>query len=242
MKFIYNDGGRSKYFKAENVGDCVTRAICNATGKDYKEVYNRLNEMSKRESVKRHRGHKRSQSRNGVFKETWKRYLNEIGWVHHSTCTPGSRREKVKLVEGALPQGTLIVQLSKHLTCLKDGVIYDTYDCSKKDYYDFDGNLVTNDERCVYGYWTAPTEEERKMQEETKAQIQEYKDFVAKEKAELKAKREEVKKYNKSIMKKYSKKINKLASQLRKLERERDKQLLEMPTLKKDSWAYAKKN
>ena len=32
MKFIYNDGGRSKYFKGE-AGDCVVRAICNATGK-----------------------------------------------------------------------------------------------------------------------------------------------------------------------------------------------------------------
>lgn len=32
MKFHYSDGGRSNYFKATNVGDCVTRAICNATG------------------------------------------------------------------------------------------------------------------------------------------------------------------------------------------------------------------
>jgi hypothetical protein len=33
MKFIYSDGGRSKYFKG-TAGDCVVRAICNATGKD----------------------------------------------------------------------------------------------------------------------------------------------------------------------------------------------------------------
>ena len=52
MEFVYSDGGRSKYFKANNVGDCVTRAICNATGKDYKEVYDALNDMAKRESVK----------------------------------------------------------------------------------------------------------------------------------------------------------------------------------------------
>ena len=47
MEFVYSDGGRSKYFKANNVGDCVTRAICNATGKDYKEVYDALNDMAK---------------------------------------------------------------------------------------------------------------------------------------------------------------------------------------------------
>ncbi len=242
MKLVYSTGGREKYFKADNVGDCVTRAICNATGKDYKEVYNRLNEMAKSESLKRHRGHKRSQSRNGVFKETWKRYLKEIGWVHHSVTSIGNDQRRMRLVEEDLPDGVLIVQLSRHLTCVKDKVLYDTYDCSKKDYYDWEtGDLVTNEERCIYGYWTAPTEEERKMQEETKAQIQEYKDFVAKEKAELKAKKEEVKKYNQAIMKKYSKKINKLARELRKLERERDSQLLDMPTLRKDSWAYAKR-
>lgn len=244
MEFKYSDGGRSKYFKADNVGDCVTRAICNATGLDYKEVYDRLNEMAKRESVKHHRGHKKSQSRNGVFKETWKRYLNEIGWVHHSVTSIGNRSRRMRFVAEDLPEGVLIVQLSKHLTCVKDKVIYDTYDCSKKDYYDIYGDLVTNDERCVYGYWTAPTAEQKAMQEETRAQQQEYKDFVAKEKAELKAKKEEVKKYNKVIINKYAKKINKLKAQLRKLERERDKQLLEMPQAKQNSWALytAEKN
>ncbi|MBO7079425.1 MAG: hypothetical protein J6W64_06410 [Bacilli bacterium] len=161
MEFVYATGGREKYFKAENVGDCVTRAICNATGKDYKEVYDRLKEMSKRESVKNHRGHKKSSVRDGVFKETWKRYLKEIGWVHHSTCAIGSTDRKTKLADGELPMGTLIVQISKHLTCVKDGVIYDTYNCSIKQYYDEFGNLQINDQRCVYGYWTAPNKEEQ---------------------------------------------------------------------------------
>jgi hypothetical protein len=75
MKFVYCDGGRSKYFKAENVGDCVTRAIANATGIDYKVIYDRLKELSEKESVKHHRGHKQSSVRDGVFKETWKKYL-----------------------------------------------------------------------------------------------------------------------------------------------------------------------
>lgn len=144
MEFIYNDGGRSKYFKADNVGDCVTRAICNATGKDYKEVYDALNKMGKAETstqLKRHRGHKRSESRNGVFKETWKEYLDSIGWEHHATMGIGSGCQ-VHLTADELPKGTIIVQVSKHLTCVKDGVIYDTYDCSR------DGT------RCVYGYWT----------------------------------------------------------------------------------------
>jgi len=241
MEFKYNDGGRSKYFKKDNVGDCVTRAIAIATGRDYKEVYDTLNEMSKKESVKRHRRHQRSNSRNGVFKETWKRYLAKAGWVHVSTCAIGSTKDKVKFVDGALPsKGTYIVQLSRHLTTLVDGVINDTYDCSKKQYYDWEsGDLVTNDERCVYGYWRAPNEQEKQMHEETLAQINEFKEFKEKQKQELAQRKLEVKKHNDSITKKYAKRINKLKAQLRKLEKERDSQMLEMPKMKDNAWAYA---
>ena len=139
MKFIYNDGGRSKYFKAEKAGDCVCRAICNATGKDYKEVYDSLNDLSKTERTgKRKKGI--SSARNGVYKNTYKKLLESMGWRWFpamqigSGCTMHMRAEE-------LPKGVLIVRLSRHLTCVKDGVIYDTYDCSR------DGT------RCVYGYF-----------------------------------------------------------------------------------------
>lgn len=214
MKFEYSDGGRSKYFKASSVGDCVTRAICNATGKDYKEVYDRLNEMAQRESLKRHRNYKRSNSRNGVFKETWKRYLKEIGWVHHKTCEIGSRADKIKFVDGALPNGVLIVQLSKHLTCLKDGVIYDTYDCSKKEYYNEWGDLEVNDQRTVYGYWTAPTEEELKAREEQAQEAQRLVEMQAKAMEITKAKIQAVKKLYEPSISKLEKKIKELKHQL----------------------------
>lgn len=214
MEFNYNDGGRSKYFKADNVGDCVTRAIAIATGKDYLEIYNRLNEMAKRESTKRHRGHKRSQARNGVFKETWKRYLKEIGWVHHSTCEVGSRNEKLKFVDGALPQkGRIIVQLSKHLTCLVDGVINDTYDCSRKEYYDREsGDLMVNEERCVYGYWTAPTEEQQESMEHSKRLVEAQKEAVKQTKTKVSKIKD---KYNK-LIKAHQKEIRKLKRQMEK--------------------------
>ena len=141
MKFVFSDGGRSKYFKAENVGDCVTRAICNATGRDYKEVYRAINSMAKAERTEKHRGGKRSSSRDGVFKETWKGYLESIGWVWHPTMKIGSGCQ-IHQREHELPKGKLIVSVSKHLTCVKDGVLYDTYDCSR------------NGTRCVYRYYT----------------------------------------------------------------------------------------
>ena len=48
---------------------------------------------------------------------------------------------KVHLSEDELPNGRLVCNLSGHVTCVIDGVINDTYDCSR------DGK------RCVYGYW-----------------------------------------------------------------------------------------
>ena len=144
MEMIYSDGGRNKYFKGET-GDCVTRAICNATGKDYLDVYNALNELGKSENVKHHRCGKHSNARTGVFKETIRNYLESIGWEWIPTMQISSGCT-VHLKAEELPKGTLIVNVSKHTTCIKDGVLYDTYDCSR------DGT------RCVYGYYTKESE------------------------------------------------------------------------------------
>lgn len=137
MEFIYNDGGRSKYFKAVKVNDCVTRAICNATGKDYKEVYDLINSYASRERV---RGSRRSTARGGVSKDTTRQILKDLGWRWIPAVFIGKGCQ-VHLSENELPSGTLIVGLSKHLTCVKDKVLFDTYDCSR------------GGTRCVYGYF-----------------------------------------------------------------------------------------
>lgn len=138
MEFIYNDGGRSRYFKAKNVGDCAVRAIAIATGLDYKKVYDDLKALNGGQSC-----------RNGTPKKIDKAYLTQLGWEWHSTMAIGQGC-KVHLNENELPSGTLIVQVSKHLTCVIDGVIYDT----------FNPNDYSTGERCVYGYWTKPRKEE----------------------------------------------------------------------------------
>lgn len=158
MEFVYDDGGRSKYFDAKNVGDCVCRAITIATGKDYLEVYNEIEKRGSQETsrqLKKHRGNKRSSARNGVYKETWKKYLIDLGWTKHSTCLPG-KGVMCHLTAEELPNGTLIVQLPHHLVCVKDGVLHDTYDSSVKRYWDCDlAEWVVNDRRAVYSYWVA---------------------------------------------------------------------------------------
>lgn len=139
MEWIYDDGGRSKYFKAENVRDCVTRAIAIGTGKDYKEIYDLINEFAKKERTgTRKRG--KSSARNGVYKNTTRRVLESLGWKWVPTMTIGSGCT-VHLSADELPEGVLIVSVSRHLTCVIDGVIHDTYDCSR------------DETRCVYGYY-----------------------------------------------------------------------------------------
>lgn len=140
MELVVNDGGRSKYFKG-STGDCVCRAICNATGEDYKKIYDLINELSKSERTgKKKKGV--SNARTGVYKDTTRKVIEDhLGWKWHPVMTIGSGC-KMHLREDELPKGTLIVKVTKHLTCVKDGVLYDTFDCSREG------------TRCVYGYWT----------------------------------------------------------------------------------------
>lgn len=172
MKFIYNDGGRSKYFKATNVGDCAIRAIAIATGIDYKQVYNDLKKLNNGTSC-----------RNGTPKKVDKTYLTQLGWVWTPTMFIGQGC-KVHLDEDELPSGTLIVSVSGHLTCVKDGVVYDTYDCTRE------GN------RCVYGYWRKPTKEEVELKKKQNEELALKKKKEAEKKAKIKKIKE---KYNKKI-------------------------------------------
>ncbi len=141
MEYRYNDGGRCDAgFSAKHApGDCATRAVAIATGKTYQEVYDAFNLLSKSERTgKRKRG--RSNSRLGVYPRTIKKYMTSIGWRWTPTMFIGSGC-KVHLRDYELPRGRLVVSVSKHLTAVLDGVIYDIYDPSRA------GN------RCVYGYF-----------------------------------------------------------------------------------------
>lgn len=139
-RFQYNDGGRAAAgFKGET-GDCVTRAIAIATGKPYAEVYREINELATTERAAKRRP-SRSSARTGVRKTTTRRYLEAAGWTWTPTMRIGTGCT-VHLRADELPQGRLIVSVSKHIVAVIDGVIHDTHDCSREG------------TRCVYGYWS----------------------------------------------------------------------------------------
>jgi hypothetical protein len=121
-------------------GDCVTRSIAIATGKPYQEVYDALNRLAETERVGK-RKKKRSSSRTGVYRQTYQRYLESLGWRWTSTMSIGSGC-RVHLRASELPQGPLIVKVSRHLTAVIDGVLHDKHNCSR------------GAARCVYGYFS----------------------------------------------------------------------------------------
>ena len=142
MKHVFNDGGRKLAGYKGKTGDCVTRAIAIATGLPYQEVYDALNGLADSERTgKRKRG--KSNSRTGVYKQTKRKYLESLGWTWTPTMQIGSGC-KVHLRSDELPSGRLIVALSRHSAAVIDGVLHDTYDCSR-------GGM-----RCVYGYFSRP--------------------------------------------------------------------------------------
>lgn len=133
MRWIYDDGGRSRYFKGE-AGDCVTRAIVIAVNQDYRNTYDDLAERMKATG-------KPKSARDGIPRKVYELYLFDLGWIWNPTMSIGSGC-RVHLRDGEVPaEGPIITRLSGHTSAVVDGVIRDIYDPSR------DGT------RCVYGWY-----------------------------------------------------------------------------------------
>lgn len=110
MDFLYNDGGRSAYFKGKRVDDCVVRAISIALGVDYLEVFKALHNIELQ------------LGRSFTDDKVWQQYLREQNWVEH------------KYGRGAKPLGnlfygdTFIAVTNTHLSAVKQHTLMDTFD------------------------------------------------------------------------------------------------------------------
>lgn len=149
MKYIYDDGGREQAGRRGLAGDCVTRAVAIASGLPYSVVYAALasgnagQRITKRSSKSR-AGRRTASSGIDVRRQWFREYMHSLGFKWQPTMGIGTGC-RVHLRDGELPDGRLVVAVSRHSTAVIDGVIRDTYDPSR------DGN------RCVYGYWIKQT-------------------------------------------------------------------------------------
>lgn len=147
MPVVYSDGGRWAAGFRSHAGDCVCRAIAIASGRPYREVYDRLaagnaSQRITKTTAKSGRGRTAS---HGIYttRKWFKDYMAELGFVWTPTMAIGSGC-KVHLRADELPKGRLVAMVSKHACAVIDGTIYDTHDPSR------------GGTRCVYGYWRLP--------------------------------------------------------------------------------------
>lgn len=142
--FKFNDGGREAAGYKGKTGDCVARSIAIVTGLPYKQVYEALANGNATQRKGKREGSKagvKTAARGINTKRKWfADYMASLGFVWTPTMLIGQGC-KVHLKSDELPIGKLIVNVSKHFTAVIDGVINDTYDCSREE------------SRCVYGYY-----------------------------------------------------------------------------------------
>jgi hypothetical protein len=146
LNFQFNDGGRAAAGFSGSAGDCVVRAIAIATQLPYIQVYEELNQANaiyadhKNDKLARHLNKRGSSPRNGNHRKVFHDYILDHGFIWVATMKVGGGCQ-VHLRANELPQGTLIVKVSKHLTTVIDGVIQYTH------------NPARDGQRCVYGYY-----------------------------------------------------------------------------------------
>jgi hypothetical protein len=145
IQFVYNDGGREEAGYKGYTGDCVTRAIAIAAELPYKQVYDFLanGNATQRKSKHTKKSHMKKTARNGVFvrRKWFQDYMKSLGfrWVSvmgiGTGCTTHVRADELP------SEGRIVLALSKHYSAYVNGVLMDTYDCSREG------------TRCVYGYF-----------------------------------------------------------------------------------------
>ena len=118
--FIKSDGGyaQSGFKVKKNIGNCVPRAIANAFNKPYKDVWNDLFDLGKS---------------NGLFpnqERLYEMYIKKHGWVKMKPQrTPSGKLKKLKYFQ--CKNITALVRTRKHLVCVKNGKILDTWNSGR---------------------------------------------------------------------------------------------------------------
>ena len=107
-----------KYYNANALGnrvnDCVVRSISKAEGKSWDKTYKELSIIAQAEGIL-------LDDVNFVENYLDKRYKRAC----HYSKTVGEFAEEYK-------KGTFLVTMQGHITCIIDGTIYDTFDCSER--------------------------------------------------------------------------------------------------------------
>jgi len=149
VTFIQSDGGRAAAGFKGKTSDCAVRALAIGAEMPYKQALAILSDQqstwaySSRSKAAKHTKDQGTSAACGTMIKPFRIVMKNLGWQWTPTMHIGSGCV-VHLKASELPSGHIICNLSRHLVCVIDGVIYDSYDCSR------------NGSRCVYGYRKRP--------------------------------------------------------------------------------------
>lgn len=104
--------------KARDVNDCVIRSISCAENRSWDNVYDELSELAQTQGI----------------------LLDDVRFVepyldskYNRTCY---KNDKFAMTVGefveANPTGIYLITMQGHITCVKEGILYDTWDCRDK--------------------------------------------------------------------------------------------------------------
>ena len=136
VRYKYNDGGRAAAGFKGHTGDCVTRAICIATGSSYRETYTDL-QIAHRQFLHtltpaRRRSHGKTISNaemdqgksRGINMTVYEPVLRKLNWA----CKYVGRITPTQAVKQF--GENLILKTPHHLVAILDGVLLDTWNSS----------------------------------------------------------------------------------------------------------------
>lgn len=129
-KWEYDDGGRKAAGFRGIAADCGARSMSIALQIPYKQAYQILSLANKQDP----RMGKKS-ARNGIFSDTLSKVLENHGWEWVQAPKFNGRKARAS----DLPNGRHIARMARHFAAVVDGVVFDTFDSTRK---------------MVYGYWT----------------------------------------------------------------------------------------
>lgn len=99
-----------------NVSDCTIRAISLASQKSWDEAYVELSEYSRLQGI--------------TFSEV--EFINDYLADQYERYCPPRKTETIRDFIDLKLKGRWLVTMSGHITCIIDGVLYDTFDCSDR--------------------------------------------------------------------------------------------------------------
>lgn len=130
FSFIYDDGGRARYFSTRTHNDNLPRAIAIASGRDYREVYDALCAFTG------------DSPRRGIAKTPLKNFMRCNGFVWRGVQRFGMCKS-VLLTPANIPtQGRIICKAARDYFAIIDGVIRDTEDFTQH-----------TPPPAIFGYW-----------------------------------------------------------------------------------------